>query len=655
MYKLFACAALICAFSVAASAQVPDSLSFQGCLTNADGNPVDDGSYSVHFALYDHPTTGSPIWGEDQSVDTNDCVYEVHLGASTTLADIAFDKPLWLGINVQAEGEMTPRTPLTGAPYAFGLRNLRIVPADDGIYAGVNIIGGSHVNATAPNAVGATIAGGGGVHWAGTVDANSIAGQFGFIGGGVGNFTDYYGVIGGGWHNQVNGMYGTVGGGFQNKVWGQMATVFGGSDNTAGGDYSLAGGRRAKSRLADHGTFVWADHTDAGFESTGQDQFLVRAGGGVGLGTNAPAEQLDVNGAVKIGMNWSETDGIVRWNGTDFEGRKAGSWVSLTDTGIRAEPASDGTYTSINIIGGAESNTVTAGAVGATIAGGGTTTGMTTGHNQVQEDFGTIGGGAGNNVSHAGGVVAGGVSNTAAGINATVSGGSGHEAAGEGSSISGGEGNIASGNFSAVGGGYENEAWGNYSVAAGGIGNTAYGDYSFAAGRRSSVGASHHGSFVWADHTDAAFTSSGEDQFLVRASGGFGINTNAPAHPLQVGNGGDTYGNGAHVTGGGAWTNGSSRTFKTNLRPVRAEEVLDGVATLQLYRWEYIGSDEGDHMGPVAEDFSTAFQLGNDHRYISGVDGDGVALAAIQGLYQLVKEQQAEIESLRDRLDVLER
>ena len=38
-------------------------------------------------------------------------------------------------------------------------------------------------------------------------------------------------------------------------------------------------------------------------------------------------------------------------------------------------------------------------------------------------------------------------------------------------------------------------------------------------------------------------------------------------------------------------------------------------------------------MGPTAQDFYAAFGLGEDERHISTVDADGVALAAIQGLY----------------------
>ena len=46
------------------------------------------------------------------------------------------------------------------------------------------------------------------------------------------------------------------------------------------------------------GAFVWADSTSANFSSTAANQFLVRAGGGVGIGTNAPSEALNVAGNV---------------------------------------------------------------------------------------------------------------------------------------------------------------------------------------------------------------------------------------------------------------------------------------------------------------------------------------------------------------------
>jgi hypothetical protein len=48
----------------------------------------------------------------------------------------------------------------------------------------------------------------------------------------------------------------------------------------------------------------------------------------------------------------------------------------------------------------------------------------------------------------------------------------------------------------------------------------------------------------------------------------------------------------------------------------------------------------------VADDFRAAFQLG-DGRTISSIDADGVAMAAIQGLHELVQEQGSSLEQQR--------
>jgi hypothetical protein len=56
--------------------------------------------------------------------------------------------------------------------------------------------------------------------------------------------------------------------------------------------YAFAAGRRAKANHT--GAFVWADSTDADFASTGTNQFLIRASGGVGIGTGNPQAALHV-------------------------------------------------------------------------------------------------------------------------------------------------------------------------------------------------------------------------------------------------------------------------------------------------------------------------------------------------------------------------
>ncbi len=120
------------------------------------------------------------------------------------------------------------------------------------------------------------------------------------IGGGSDNTIDTnatLGFIGGGSYNYLNSYAATIGGGSENSCSGQYATVPGGSLNVASGQYSFAAGQSAQ---ANHqGAFVWSDSQSVAFSSTGNDQFLIRAQGGVGINTNSPVGGgLTVNGKI---------------------------------------------------------------------------------------------------------------------------------------------------------------------------------------------------------------------------------------------------------------------------------------------------------------------------------------------------------------------
>ena len=56
----------------------------------------------------------------------------------------------------------------------------------------------------------------------------------------------------------------------------------------------------------------------------------------------------------------------------------------------------------------------------------------------------------------------------------------------------------------------------------------------------------------------------------------------------------------------------------------------------------------------MAQDFYGTFGVGEDDRHISMIDADGVALAAIQGLHEIVKEKDTEIGTLRESNERLE-
>lgn len=97
----------------------------------------------------------------------------------------------------------------------------------------------------------------------------------------------------------------------------------------------------------------------------------------------------------------------------------------------------------------------------------------------------------------------------------------------------------------------------------------------------------------------------------------------------------------------------SDRNAKTDFAPVDAGDILLRVAELPISSWRFKDS-ETPHLGPVAQDFYAAFGLGGSDTTIATVDADGVALAAIQGLYQVVVEQQRQLEAKEDQLASLE-
>ena len=107
--------------------------------------------------------------------------------------------------------------------------------------------------------------------------------------------------------------------------------------------------------------------------------------------------------------------------------------------------------------------------------------------------------------------------------------------------------------------------------------------------------------------------------------------------------------------GSGSWSSLSDRNAKTNFTPVNPRELFERLARLPIQTWNYKSqSNSVRHIGPVAQDFADAFNVGEDERHIATVDADGVALAAIQGLNQKLveelKQRDAEIQGLRQQL-----
>ena len=91
----------------------------------------------------------------------------------------------------------------------------------------------------------------------------------------------------------------------------------------------------------------------------------------------------------------------------------------------------------------------------------------------------------------------------------------------------------------------------------------------------------------------------------------------------------------------------SDQNAKESFAPVDGRKVLSRVAAMPIQTWNFKQDGGTRHIGPMAQDFFAAFDVGTDEKHIATVDADGVALAAIQGLNQLLDEKEVALAALR--------
>ena len=570
-----------------------------------------------------------------------------------------------------------------------GQRALRLEPVINGsnFSNDVNVIGGSSVNFVAPGISGATISGGGAGSYFGAHVTNSTASDFTAIGGGAGITI------------QTNAFYSTIGGGHLNTIQSQAveSTIAGGANNivqSGANDATISGGD-----LNSIGTSSAQSTIGGGYNNIIQPLAAYSTIGGGGLNTIQ-------NGAAgsTIGAGYNNTiqsnaiDSVI---GGGFNNQNLGPYGTL---GGGVSNYVFGTSSTVaggqlnrvaglaNAIGGGLGNIISLGDVSSTISGGQS--------NLISygDNYSTIGGGLQNTNGGMASTIGGGNLNT---INpssqyATIGGGILNQSS-YAATVAGGQGNWALGDYAAIGGGFLNLATGNSAAVPGGTGNQAAGDYSFAAGN--GAYALHSGCFVWCDSNVHGIQSSSSNQFLIQATGGVGIGTNAPAGQLHVASASGspqfqiTQNNPSdytrlrmNVSGFPAWEmdvspgatpqlqfwnsterayldyNGnfyatsvnstSDRNAKENFSSINPAEVLNKVAALPITRWNFKTDAGTEHIGPMAQDFHAAFGLnGSDDKHISTVDEGGVALAAIQGLNLKVEDSSQNSEARIQKLE----
>jgi hypothetical protein len=232
--------------------------------------------------------------------------------------------------------------------------------------------------------------------------------------------------------------------------------------------------------------------------------------------------------------------------------------------------------------------------------------------------------------------IGGGENITVTGNYATVGGGEQNSVSGTGGTIAGGDANTEIGLYGAIGGGQNNIVTKYGGAIPGGGSNEVRGDYGVAMGYNAHVLEGHRFSLVFGGSLTANTESFGESTVTMRAANGYRFYTDASSTVV-----------GAYLPAGGtAWSSLSDRSAKHSFGEVDNSAILDALAEVPIQEWSYLGS-EVRHLGPVAQDFYAAFGLGEDERYISTVDTDGVALAAIQALHAQNQDLAAQNETLR--------
>ncbi|MBN2393900.1 MAG: hypothetical protein JXR84_24415 [Anaerolineae bacterium] len=409
------------------------------------------------FRLYDAVTDGNQVGSPiAASVPIINSLFTVYLDFGNVFTSDA----RWLAIDVKCTGDAGYTTLTPRQP-------IKAVPV---AITALNSSGGADGWALTGNAGIVP-----GVHFLGTTDGVSLTLM---VSGTTAlrlepHSSGYPNVIGGHSSNLVRvagGYYGsTIGGGSNSTIAARFATIGGGYVNVVSNTYGTIAGGSGNVVSA-----IWGGNIGGGSDNTAAGAYYPVIGGG-------------------------------RYNVTyaNYATVAGGRGNVITTTGHYAA------------IGGGNSNIASN---YYTTVGGGYS-------NEASGGSATVAGGYNNTATQESSTVGGGGHNTASGIGATVGGGGwngadpgGNQAIGNGSTIGGGYLNTTNNWYSTISGGSGNEATGAWSAIPGGELNTASGSYSFAAGRRAQ--ATHAGSFVWADSTDADFSSTATNQFLVRAGNG---------------------------------------------------------------------------------------------------------------------------------------
>jgi hypothetical protein len=551
--------------------------------------------------------------------------------------------------------------------HAMGSRALRLEPNTNGA---PNLIGGAPVNFATPGVVAATIGGGGASAYSGSHYTNSVGADFDVVAGGAQN------GIG------PASAAATISGGFYNQIGSNAVTSV-----ISGGYFNY---------ILDNSQASWIGGGESNFISTNSPVCAIGGGFEGFIGTNSVAAFIGggyIN-AISSDCNFSAIGAGYRNDIFDSSPSSVIAGGSLNTIATNA---------GYSVIGGGSGNT--ANGTTAVISGGlnntaaGPNSGISSGEankTHATADHAFVGGGQKNEIfsaPHA--VIAGGSNNLAQATGAAVLGGFNNQA-----------GSIISGIAAVVAGGSANRASGDNSFAAGHRAKALdTGSFVWADSQEADFASSDANQFLVRAQSGMGINTTQPEAALHIFNPGFTTNVypftlsnpalmldgyqsfnnvlafaengsvdafieawqSGPDHILNLApvDGGGIYishhllAASGDITAGGSISSTCDRNAKTNFADVNAHTILEKTLALPIQNWNYKkDANSIRHLGPMAQDFKAAFDLGEDDKHISVVDEGGVALAAIQGLNQKLEEKlqqkETEITELKQRLQQIE-
>jgi hypothetical protein len=651
------------------------AFSYQGQLQNK-GVPA-NGSYDLQFALF---TTNQ--FGSAAAPILTSAAVAVNNGLFTTTLDfgegVFTGTNFWIEISVRTNGNgafntLAPRQPITPAPYAITAENLSGVVENNAIQNGVSLatISGGGGNVIQSGANNATIGGGGFNTIQSGADHSTIGGGYSdeiqggawesFIGGGQGNFIE------------PNAVWSAIGGGLNNVIQtnATYSAIFGGLDNTIYATYGFIGS--GYLNMIQTGAIL---STIGGGEQnviqTGSDTATIGGGQQNTIQTDSQAATI---GGGEANAIW--TNALFAVVGGGFN-NAAGNESATVSGGNN------------NIANGRDS----------TVGGGA--------QNGASSDQATVAGGFYNGASGHWSGISGGAYNIASGFSAAIGGGESNNVTADFGTVGGGLQNTASGKFSFAAGQQaqalhdgafvwadsQNSAFSSTSsnqflIRAGGgmginttspqqalsvvggmnidqdgqnTGNVGANALTFGSGSGEGI-ASQRTSTGSGSQFDLVFYTAFLPRLTILASGLMttpgSISFTSASSAINCS--GTIFSVGNITTSGNVIAHGvtlsSDRNMKENFAPLDTKAILEKVAGLPLTEWNYkTDNKDVEHIGPMAQDFHAAFDLnGADDKHISVVDEGGVALAAIQGLNQKLKDKDVEIQELKQSVDELKK